>query len=276
MQSAMSVSFNSPWRSRVFRRRHAVGRNGDSSPQSLLQARVTRCNDTSQMPLYQKANAAETVALRARRRPRQARSQVTVSAILDATVLVLLKHRYHGCTTKLVAEVAGVGIGSVYEYFPNREALIAAVVEREVERYLAVVRREMLATFDRPFAEALRVALGSALCELESRRDLVTLLLAEYPYVGQLAVLGDLHQRAADLAVFCLRRWGNEISVADDPATNHVLANMLFGACVSQMLRPATHVSDEALLDALLEILLRILRPQGPTRAAVVAADAAH
>lgn len=234
-------------------------------PGWVLQVRRPWCNGTKQMPLYQRANTAEKIALRARRLPRQARSQVTVSAILDATVLVLLKHRYSGCTTKLVAEVAGVGIGSVYEYFPNREAVVAAVVEREVERYMAVVQREMLATFDRPFATALRAALAAALKELESRRDLVTLLLAEYPYVGRLSVLGQLPQRAADLAVFCLRRWGDEIHVPDDPATYHVLASMLFGACISQMLRPSTQVSNEALLDALMEILLRILRPEGRT-----------
>ncbi len=213
--------------------------------------------------MYHHTGHPEKVPLRARRRPRQARSQVTVSAILDATVLVLLKRGYAGCTTKLVAEVAGVGIGSLYEYFPNREALIAAVIEREVERYMAVVQREMLATFDRPLEEALRKALSAALAELDSRRDLVTVLLAEYPYVGRLAVLGELPHRAVELAVFCLRRWSNEIRVPDDPATYHVLANMLFGASISHVLRPPSQVSHEAMLDALMQILLRILRPQG-------------
>src|SRR5262245_58040932 len=53
--------------------------------------------------------------LRARRRPRQARSHMTVSSLLDATALVLLRRGYAACTTNLVAEVAGVGIGSLYE-----------------------------------------------------------------------------------------------------------------------------------------------------------------
>ena len=98
--------------------------------------------------------------------------------------------------------------------------------------------------------------------ELESRRELMTLLLTQYPYVGQLAVLGHLPERAADLATFCLRRWGDEVSVTDHPALYQVLANMLIGACLSQMLRPADDISREGMLDTLVEILLRILRPR--------------
>jgi AcrR family transcriptional regulator len=214
------------------------------------------------MPLYHQPEPAAPTSLRARRRPRQARSQVTVAAILEATARVLLKHGYEGCTTKVVAEVAGVGIGSVYEYFPNKEALIAALVEREADRYMAVLTREMIGTFERPFAEALRVALSAAMGELELQRPLVSLLVREYPYMGQLAALGRLPQRAAGLAAVCLRRWGAEVSVTDHPATYHVLANMLIGACVSHMLVPAAQVSSEAFLDALVEILLRVLTPQ--------------
>jgi AcrR family transcriptional regulator len=214
------------------------------------------------MPLYHAPTSVTKVTLRARRRPRQARSQVTVSAILEATVRVLLKHGYEGCTTRLVAEVAGVGIGSVYEYFPNKEALIAAVIEREADRYMAVLQREMLATIDRPFADALRVALSAALCELESRRDLVSLLLTEYPYVGQLTALGRVPRHAAELAALCLRRWGDEVCISDRPATYHVLASMLIGAYLAHTLRPVAQVSSEAMLDALVEILLRILQPR--------------
>ncbi len=211
---------------------------------------------------HHRVSTTEAVVLRARRRPRQARSQVTVSAILEATVRVLLKHGYRGCTTRRVAEVAGVGIGSLYEYFPNREALIAAVVEREAERCIAVLYREMTVTVDRPFAETLRAAVGVALSEVETRRELVTVLLSEYPYVGQLAVAGHLPERAADLAASCLHRWAGDVSTADHPFIYQVLANMLIGACLSQILRPADRISRDATLDAVVEILQRILRPR--------------
>ena len=198
------------------------------------------------------------------------RSQITVTAILDATVRVLLGRGYRGCTTNLVAEVAGVGIGSLYEYFPHKEALVAAVVEREVDTFVATLEKEMLATLDRPFPEALRIALGTAFEKLEARRDLVRLLVVEYPYVGRVSALARLPRRVAELAGFCLRSRQNEHGFGDHPANHYVIATMLGGVYLSQTLAPLASVPREAVLDALVEILLRVLqhphdvRPPGP------------
>jgi AcrR family transcriptional regulator len=199
-------------------------------------------------------------ALHARRRPRQARSQVTVSALLEAAARVLLKQGYEGCTTKEVAEVAGVGIGSLYEYFPNKEALIAGVVEREADRYMDVLKRELLATLERPFAQAVRLALRGALAELEGR-PLMSLLLREYPYIGQLSVLRALPARTADLSALCMARWGDEMQDTD-PARYHVLVTMLIGAFVSRAVAPGGQVSSEAFLESIEEIVLKALQPR--------------
>ncbi len=200
--------------------------------------------------------------LHTRRRPRQARSQVTVAAILEAAVRVLLKHGYHGFTTKEVAEVAGVGIGSLYEYFPNKEALIAAVVEREADRYMGILERELRAGFERPFARALSAALRAALSAAEPRRPLVSLLIRERPEIGQLATLGGQAVRAADLAALCLEQWGHEVH-ASSAATYCVLSNMLIGAYFSQVVAPTRQISGEAFLEAIEQILLKVLSPHG-------------
>jgi len=204
---------------------------------------------------------ANSDTLKARRLPRQVRSQITVTAILDATVRVLLGRGYEACTTNLVAEIAGVGIGSLYEYFPNKEALVAAVVEREVDLFVVTLERDMLATFGRPFPDALRTALGTALDQLEARRDLVRLLIVEYPYIGQLSAIARLPRRIVELAAFCLRSWGDELSLGAHPANAYVLANMLAGIYLSQTFTPMALVSRAAMLDALMEILLRVLQP---------------
>lgn len=69
-----------------------------------------------------------------RKQPRQARSRALVEAILDATERVLVQDGSEATTTTRVAEVAGVSVGSLYQYFPSRDALLAAVIERRVER----------------------------------------------------------------------------------------------------------------------------------------------
>ncbi|MFD2569904.1 TetR/AcrR family transcriptional regulator [Spirosoma soli] len=69
-------------------------------------------------------------ALKARKSPRQARSEATVDAIFEATIQVLISQGVQRMTTTRVAERAGVSVGTMYQYFPHKEALLYAVIER--------------------------------------------------------------------------------------------------------------------------------------------------
>lgn len=76
-----------------------------------------------------------------RKQPRQERSVATVNAILDATARVLIEDGYERATTNRIATVAGVSVGSLYQYYPNKEALIAALVDRHEEEMLEQLAR---------------------------------------------------------------------------------------------------------------------------------------
>src|SRR4029077_14043649 len=80
-----------------------------------------------------------------RKQPVQTRSRATVDAILQATVQVLLRPGLGSLTTTRVANVAGVSVGTLYQYFPNLEALLAAVITR----YLKAIRDAALAGLER-------------------------------------------------------------------------------------------------------------------------------
>jgi AcrR family transcriptional regulator len=75
-----------------------------------------------------------------RKEPRQARSRATTDAMLDAAAHILGDRGWTGLTTNAVAEIAGVSIGSLYQYFPNKLALIEAVRRRHFDEVLAVLR----------------------------------------------------------------------------------------------------------------------------------------
>lgn len=75
-----------------------------------------------------------------RKFPRQPRSRVTVEAILDAAARILGERGWAGLTTNAAAEVAGVSIGSLYQYFPSKLALVEAVRRRHFEEVLAALR----------------------------------------------------------------------------------------------------------------------------------------
>ena len=83
---------------------------------------------------YSHSAAAMDTTVSPRKLPRQARSQATVDALLDATAQVLVERGYARTTTNAVAERAGVSVGSLYQYFPNKDALITALQQRHVRQ----------------------------------------------------------------------------------------------------------------------------------------------
>lgn len=70
------------------------------------------------------------IVLEQRKTPRQQRSEFTREIILEAAARVLSEKSLEGFNTNCVAEVAGVSIGTFYQYFPNKESLIAVLIER--------------------------------------------------------------------------------------------------------------------------------------------------
>jgi AcrR family transcriptional regulator len=72
-----------------------------------------------------------------RKAPRQERSRLTVEALLDAAAQVFERHGYAAGTTNRIAERAGVSIGSLYQYYPNKDAILVALVQRHLDEGVA-------------------------------------------------------------------------------------------------------------------------------------------
>jgi AcrR family transcriptional regulator len=85
--------------------------------------------------------ATSRYSLKPRKRPVQARSETTVAALFEASIQVLLVVGYRKFTTTRVAERAGVSVGTLYQYFPNRQALITAVIERYLGELTSAIDR---------------------------------------------------------------------------------------------------------------------------------------
>tara|TARA_R110002124_G_scaffold219391_1_gene385260 strand:- start:1292 stop:1918 length:627 start_codon:yes stop_codon:yes gene_type:complete len=76
---------------------------------------------------------------RPRKQPRQARAQHTVAAIIEASARILEEQGHGGFTTNAVAELAGTSIGTLYQYFPDKDALLGALIARETSRLVEEV-----------------------------------------------------------------------------------------------------------------------------------------
>src|SRR6478752_2317725 len=76
-----------------------------------------------------------------RREPKQQRSRQTVEAVLEAVQRVLKRHGAEALTTNRIAEAAGVSIGSLYQYFPDKQAIYSALHHRHIDDVIQVMER---------------------------------------------------------------------------------------------------------------------------------------
>jgi AcrR family transcriptional regulator len=97
-----------------------------------------------------------------RKRPKQERSQATVEAILTATARILTESGYDQFNTNRVAELAGVSIGSLYQYFPNKEALIVALAEHHANEMVELAQHHLEGLEDCSIAEVLHRIIKAA------------------------------------------------------------------------------------------------------------------
>ncbi len=118
-----------------------------------------------------------------RKQPRQRRSRETLRAILEAATQVFAKHGYAAGTTNRIARRAGVSIGSLYEYFPNKDAILVALAERHLERMVGEVQGLLAAARDSP--EPLQRLLRrfvTAMLEVHRREpDLMRVVFSDAP-----------------------------------------------------------------------------------------------
>ena len=102
-------------------------------------------------------------AVKRRRLPVQQRARHTVDAIIQATEELVSTIRFDEVNTRLIAERAGVSIGSLYQYFPTYEAILLAWYERVAMEAAQQIRIATLNVMDSPLTEAIRFSVESLL-----------------------------------------------------------------------------------------------------------------
>jgi len=116
----------------------------------------------------------------------QKRSRATVDALIEATARVLIKEGYDRASTNKIAALAGVSIGSLYQYFPSKEALVAAVIERHTQESSQVTHNALLKAAARPIEIGVRDLVAAAIDAHRVDPKLHRVLAEEVPRIGRL------------------------------------------------------------------------------------------
>lgn len=148
-----------------------------------------------------------------RKLPRQARAKATVDAIIEATIQLLLKQGYDRFTTARVAERTGVSVGSLYQYFPNKAALAAAVVYRCCENFIVAFQTALASRPPRvTLAECVNAIVEMAFVSHHLAPDLHRIVLDLAPRLGVTEKTEGVGEAAAQLIEGMLRKHAGEIA----------------------------------------------------------------
>jgi AcrR family transcriptional regulator len=197
-----------------------------------------------------------------KKRPAQARSRETFDAIVEACTGLLPRLGYAGTTTNHIAERAGVNVASLYEYFPGKDAIVAQVAERLVERVLA--RLEEGAARVARGGEALAVRRWVELIHdtVAREKGLVAVFVNQVPYTSQLEPIRDLGARLVELSLALRERSGGFVRDDLSGASLHLLINLVTSTILEIVLTPPADVPPRALLDELARRVETWIRPE--------------
>jgi len=155
-----------------------------------------------------------TTQLKPRKSPKQKRSRATVAAILEATARVLVEDGYAKASTNRIAAVAGVSVGSLYQYFPSKQALVLALCQQHCEQMLTLLGDVSVALLDAPLPVAVRTWVKKML-EVHRLEPALHQVLVHVALQMGLETLHLFEQRARQLVRAYLERRRDEILPTD-------------------------------------------------------------
>lgn len=201
--------------------------------------------------------------LRPRKRPVQARSRRTVDAVLKAAAQVFTRRGYAGATTNHIAERAGVSVGSLYEYFPSKDALLVALMEAhlaEGETVLQQAAAEVVARGVRDLATVVR-HVARAMVELHARdRALHRILFEEAPLSRRIRqMLLEIEGRAT-ARVEDLLASHPDVAVPDPALAASVVVHTVEALTHRLVLHGGGEVDVDAYVEEIVQLITRYLR----------------
>ena len=200
-----------------------------------------------------------------RRQPRQPRSVATVDAILEASTRVFESRGYLRATTNEVAELAGVSVGSLYQYFPDKAALLTALHERHIETVASAMLEAMCAqsATDRRSGSTLAAVVHSCVRLHGKNRQLQRLLHEQLPQLAYPRSESDATTRLARAVTVWLQTVNT--TLADDRAmlVSSTLLTMGESLVHAAVLSPPAGVAQASLEEDITRALQGYLHAQG-------------
>lgn len=192
-----------------------------------------------------------------RRQPRQARAQATVDAIVKATAHVLIDEGYDRASTNRIAQAAGVSIGSLYQYFPSKEALVAALVDSHVEKMTHALDATLGAHEPQGISANARTLVRGLIAAYRVEPDLHHVLCQEVPKIGELEKVYSFEQQLGQLCRQYLFVAHENIRCTDVDRAIFTLVNAVPSVARAAVQADPAGEQDGRLTEELTDLILR-------------------
>ena len=169
------------------------------------------------------------IPLEPRKTPVQARSTVTVEAVYEATFQVLLAVGPDRLTTTRVAERAGVSVGTLYQYFPNKQSLLLSALEKHLDRVVSAVELACRRNHGQPVSTMIESVVEAFVDAKMERSDISMALYATAVGVQERALVNRAGKRARD-AIASMLATVPEAQLSDLSFTSLMLFSAMGGA----------------------------------------------
>ncbi|WP_111496973.1 MULTISPECIES: TetR/AcrR family transcriptional regulator [Marinobacter] len=185
------------------------------------------------------------------RKPQQQRAKATVNAIVEAGFIAMAEHGPAATTTRQIADIAGVGVGSLYEYFDNKEAIFSEMSQRFVADTVAMIQPLV--------PELVRLPIADAVRELLDRfRDFLQQDDGRYLNCVQYAMTLDfemylepLQKALSDLVTQYLMHHPETLQIRSIPTMSYIMIHGGIFAVVRHLTDPSPPIRFDELADGL-------------------------
>ena len=147
-----------------------------------------------------------------RKQPRQVRAELTRQRILAAAAHVFVEHGYAAGTTNRIAERARVSIGSLYQYFPNKDAILAGLLAQHLDTGIATYRANQQ---PERLTDIVRLFVRTAIDNHQDDPRLLRMLIEQAPWAPGLVARLEGYQRERVAEVRAMLESHPEVRVAD-------------------------------------------------------------
>jgi AcrR family transcriptional regulator len=198
-----------------------------------------------------------------RKKASQDRSRALVDTLIEATARILVKEGFDKASTNRIAAKAGVSVGSLYQYFPSKEALVAAVMAKHRQDLLGIARDTLKEAATLPLEPAVRKLVGVAIKAHSLDPKLHTVLAEQIPRTGGLENQASFNHETYALFRTYLEAHRTEIRTLDLELATFICVTTIEALTHTAVLHHAGRFSVrayEALIDETTRLIVGYLR----------------